>query len=197
MGQVGPARSEGTDLFYLHHHHAHHTPPDAHSLTAEVVLVKEQVDEGVADEAERLWDRAVEVVGGELQVHQASEVRANAVRDGTLSGGRERRGHGRRRAGEDGWGAGAGKAGESKGAGGGRERGRGMDGGWVKSNGSSSLTRALLCNSSGPRHHLSPSDAVAREAWARPSHRSEGTDLFYLHHHAHPPHATRRTLTHR
>ena len=77
----GPARSEGTDLFYLHHHHAHHTPPDAHSLTAEVVLVQEQVDKGVADEAERLWDRAVEVVGGELEGVQAGEVRADAVRD--------------------------------------------------------------------------------------------------------------------
>ena len=87
----GPARSEGTHLFYLHHHHAHHTPLDAHSLTAEVVLVKFQVDEGAADEAERLWDRAMEAVEVERQVLQASEVRADAVRDGALSRGAGRR----------------------------------------------------------------------------------------------------------
>ena len=153
----GPARSEGTHLFYLHHHHAHHTPPDAHSLTAEVVLSKAQVDEGVADEAERLWDRAVEVVGDELQVLQASEVRADAVRDGTLGSGpgqqrgvwEEAGGSGRvvGRRSRQGGGEGPYRRREGEGKGNG-------EWGMVKSNGSSSLTHALLCTSSGPRYCL-------------------------------------------
>ena len=80
-----------------------HAIHPTHALTAEVVLVKDQVDEGAADEAERLWDRAMEAVEVERQVLQASEVRADAVRDGALGCGAGRRGCGRRRAREVGW----------------------------------------------------------------------------------------------
>ena len=49
------------------------------ALTREVVIIKDQLGEGVADQAERLRDRAVELVHTELQPLQAGEVRADAV----------------------------------------------------------------------------------------------------------------------
>ena len=51
--------------------------------TREAVRVKDQVSEGVANLAERLRDRAVELVISKLKPLQAGEVRADAVRDGT------------------------------------------------------------------------------------------------------------------
>ena len=51
--------------------------------TREDVGVKVQVNEGLANLTERLRDRAVEVVMFKLKLHQAGEVRADAVRDGT------------------------------------------------------------------------------------------------------------------
>ena len=42
-----------------------------------------QLSEGVADLAEPLGDRAVEFVLFKLKLHQAGEIRADAVRDGT------------------------------------------------------------------------------------------------------------------
>ena len=51
--------------------------------THEAVGVKVQVNEGLANLAERLRDRAIELVILKLKVHQAGEVRADAVRDGT------------------------------------------------------------------------------------------------------------------
>lgn len=68
---------------HLHHHtkvpHATGRTYPPYVLTSEAVLGKGQVLEGAANQAERRWDRAVEVVAGELQVHQAGEVRADAV----------------------------------------------------------------------------------------------------------------------
>ena len=51
--------------------------------THEAVRVKIQVNEGLANLAERLRDRADELVITKLTVLQAGEVRADAVRDGT------------------------------------------------------------------------------------------------------------------
>ena len=51
--------------------------------TREGVGVKEQLSEGIANLAERLRDRAVEVVILKLKPVQAGELRADAVRDGT------------------------------------------------------------------------------------------------------------------
>ena len=49
--------------------------------TREAVGVKFQVNEGLANLAERLRDRAVELVITKLKLLQAGEVRANARRD--------------------------------------------------------------------------------------------------------------------
>ena len=51
--------------------------------TREAVRVKFQVNEELANLAERLRDRAVELVLMKIKVLQAGEVRADAVRDGT------------------------------------------------------------------------------------------------------------------
>ena len=51
--------------------------------TREAVRVKIQVNEGLANLAERLRDRAIELVFMKLKPLQAGEVRADAVRDGT------------------------------------------------------------------------------------------------------------------
>ena len=51
--------------------------------TREAVVAIGQVNEGLANLAERLRDRAVELVNAKIKLLQAGEVRANAVRDGT------------------------------------------------------------------------------------------------------------------
>ena len=51
--------------------------------TREAVGVKVQPSEGLADVAERLRNRAIELVITKVKVLQAGEVRADAVRDGT------------------------------------------------------------------------------------------------------------------
>ena len=51
--------------------------------TCEAVGVKVQVNEGLANLAQRLRDRAVEVVIIKIQPPQTGEFRANAARDGT------------------------------------------------------------------------------------------------------------------
>ena len=51
--------------------------------TREAVRVKNQLSEGLANLAERLRDRAVELVLLKIKLLQAGEARADAVRDGT------------------------------------------------------------------------------------------------------------------
>ena len=51
--------------------------------TGETVRVKSQRSEGLPNLAEQLRDRAVELVIIKPKLHQAGELRADAVRDGT------------------------------------------------------------------------------------------------------------------
>ena len=79
MGAFGVGLSTSPPSSTLQPHGPYCDITTRRALTREVVLGKEQVDEGVADQAERLRDRAVELVRTELQLLQAGEVRADAV----------------------------------------------------------------------------------------------------------------------